>query len=210
MPYQLDEIDAKILKALMDDGRRSDRELARFTDVSTPTVGSRLSKMFSAGIIKKIAPILDLNKIGTGTVAVLMIKADSSKAGKVAKTLASLEGVRAVRLITGDHNIFATLATTDSVELQDYVDRIGKLSGILDLQTQIVTKTVKDEYWVPVRSGLSVNLACDYCGNEIKIRPQALKVGHAYRYFCCRLCKVSYKKKYQVRIKKMNEVSNTK
>ncbi|MDG6991574.1 MAG: winged helix-turn-helix transcriptional regulator, partial [Nitrososphaerota archaeon] len=66
MPLKLDETDTSILKALMNDGRLSFRQIASQIGVTTPTVESRVKKMMESGVIKKIAPILDIDKVERG------------------------------------------------------------------------------------------------------------------------------------------------
>jgi Lrp/AsnC family leucine-responsive transcriptional regulator len=55
MSARLDETDVSILRALMDDGRRSLRKIARIVSVSTPTVETRLKRLFDMGVIRKIS-----------------------------------------------------------------------------------------------------------------------------------------------------------
>jgi len=43
MPFQLDNYDVSILKALLKDGRKSFREISRETGITTPTVKARLT-----------------------------------------------------------------------------------------------------------------------------------------------------------------------
>ena len=64
MSFPLDETDIAILEALIEDGRKSFRQIAREIKVSTPTVQIRYDRLFSMGIIKSISPILDMKKLG--------------------------------------------------------------------------------------------------------------------------------------------------
>ena len=75
MSVKIDETDAGILKALMEDGRRSLREIARVVQVSTPTVESRLKRLFDMGVIKKISPVLDPDKIEHGIYVLINLRA---------------------------------------------------------------------------------------------------------------------------------------
>lgn len=63
MPIKLDSIDTAILNALSKDGRKSFRQIAREIGASTPTVKLRYERLVSVGLIKAIAPVLDLSKI---------------------------------------------------------------------------------------------------------------------------------------------------
>jgi DNA-binding Lrp family transcriptional regulator len=59
MPYQLDDIDVAIIQSLIQDGRKSFRQISREIKVSTPTVQARYERLVNVGLIKSVSPILD-------------------------------------------------------------------------------------------------------------------------------------------------------
>lgn len=65
MPLNLDEIDVSILKSLVEDGRKSFRQLSRDTGITTPTVKARYERLVNVGFIKGVIPIFDFEKIDT-------------------------------------------------------------------------------------------------------------------------------------------------
>ena len=76
MPFQLDDYDVRILKALLReallrDGRKSFRAISHETGITTPTVKARFNRLVNVGFIKAVSPILDFNvveetmKVGT-------------------------------------------------------------------------------------------------------------------------------------------------
>lgn len=67
MPYNLDVIDTAILNSLMEDGRKSFRQIAREIKVTTPTVQARYQRLVNLGFIKSITPDLDMKKIDEKT-----------------------------------------------------------------------------------------------------------------------------------------------
>jgi DNA-binding Lrp family transcriptional regulator len=60
---KLDSVDIAIINSLMQNGRKSFRQIAKEIHVSTPTVESHFSRMISMGIIKNIEPIFNIDKI---------------------------------------------------------------------------------------------------------------------------------------------------
>ena len=78
MDTKLDNIDIAIVKSLMQDGRKSFRQIAREIRVSTPTVEARFSRMRGVGIIKNIQPIFDVEKIDSQMSALIFIKTNAS------------------------------------------------------------------------------------------------------------------------------------
>jgi Lrp/AsnC family leucine-responsive transcriptional regulator len=63
MPMQLDEIDYAIIKTLEKDGRKSFRQIAKDTGISTPTAKARYDRLINIGFLKSISPVLDFTKI---------------------------------------------------------------------------------------------------------------------------------------------------
>ena len=63
MPFQLDDYDVSILKALLEDGRRSFREISRETGITAPTVKARFDRLVNIGFIKSVSPIFDFDKV---------------------------------------------------------------------------------------------------------------------------------------------------
>ena len=67
LPVELDEYDISILKSLFSDGRKSFRQIARETGITTPTVKARYERLVNVGFIKKIIPVIDLGKVQNTT-----------------------------------------------------------------------------------------------------------------------------------------------
>jgi len=63
MVYELDKTDTAIINSLMEDGRKSFRQISREIDVSTPTVKDRFQKLVNMGLIKSVTPVLDTSKL---------------------------------------------------------------------------------------------------------------------------------------------------
>jgi len=66
MPFRLDDIDIKIIKSLVKDGRKSFRQISRETKITTPTVKARFDRLINIGFIKGVIPIFDFNQIDKG------------------------------------------------------------------------------------------------------------------------------------------------
>ena len=63
MPYNLDETDIAIVNSLMEDGRKSFRQISRELKISTPTVKFRYQRLVNIGLIKGVMPIIDTSKL---------------------------------------------------------------------------------------------------------------------------------------------------
>lgn len=63
MPLSLDGIDVSILKSILEDGRKSFRQISRDTGITTPTVKARYERLVNVGFIKGVLPIFDFDKV---------------------------------------------------------------------------------------------------------------------------------------------------
>jgi len=200
LPARLDETDVAIIKALMEDGRRSFRDIARVASVSTPTVESRVKRMFNMGIIRKIVPLLDPEKISEGVAAIINLKVETPELENFSKKLAEMEEVRNICVVTGESNLTIRVLVNDMKALQDFLTKELAKAPVKIVSTNVVTKTVKEEQGVIIRPGLGIRLNCDLCGREIEGNPETFRIGEQTRNFCCKTCLQSYKEKYGSRL----------
>lgn len=63
MPVYLDKWDIAIIRSLLEDGRKSFRQVSRDTGITTPTVKARFERLINVGFIKSVIPIFDFNKV---------------------------------------------------------------------------------------------------------------------------------------------------
>jgi len=208
MPIELDEVDLTILRELMEDGRKAFRQIAKAAQVSTPTVESRFRKMLNMELIKKIAPILDPNKIGYGVVATVTLNVEVPRLESILHTLSQREEVRSLYVVAGEANLLLQVFFQNIRELQDFLQTtLGKMEGLTVVSSHVVTRVVKEESSVVIKPRAGLRLSCDYCGREICEKPGVLEVGGGERYFCCKLCLEAYREKYRERIEKISEGS---
>jgi DNA-binding Lrp family transcriptional regulator len=76
MPLQLDGYDISILKSLLNDGRKSFREISRETGITTPTVKARFTRLVNVGFIKSVSPILNFDIIENENILNLELKGE--------------------------------------------------------------------------------------------------------------------------------------
>lgn len=67
MPLILDDVDITLLESLINDGRKSFRQISREINVSTPTVKARYERLVNVGLIKGISVNMDLGKLESKT-----------------------------------------------------------------------------------------------------------------------------------------------
>lgn len=206
MPLALDKIDIALIKALLEDGRRSYRQLAKISNVSTPTAEARIKRMMNSGLIRGIRPVFDLEKVEQGVSAIIYLKVETSKIKEFSAHISSLDNVRNLFLTTGEWNMIVRVACSSNSELQSIIDTISG-NGATLINSQVITRTVKDEQGFVLSQHTNVHLSCDFCGGDVKGTPFTLKVGEGERFFCCKTCLNSYREKFASGIAKQEKTS---
>ena len=198
-----DEIDVRILGALMEDGRASLRQIAKRTSLTTPTVSARMTRMTRAGMIKKFVPILSPGSIGRGIAAMISLKVESSSAERLAEDLAKLQEVESVYITTGQ-GMTVKVALDDVAGLQAFLNRsLLARRGVSVVSSQIITSVVKEEPASAIPTSLTIDLRCDYCHEEVsRARPYTIAAGSSRYYFCCKTCRNAYLDKFGSRLAK--------
>lgn len=204
---KLDYIDAAIINSLMQDGRKSFRQIAKEIRVSVPTVESHFNKMKSVGIIKNIEPVLDMDKIETSVSALVYLKVNPSFSVDIADNLYSLSEVKNIQMTTGESNIVLKVTVESLEHVEEFVrQKVSTLEGVKFASYQIITKTIKNDRSIPIKEGLYIKVECDYCRNEVSGSGKVFSIGSRFeRNFCCNSCLTLYKEKYRGRIESLSK-----
>jgi DNA-binding Lrp family transcriptional regulator len=180
----------------MKDGRKSFREIAREIGISTPTVKTRFDRLVKIGVIKKIVPIIDADKITNNINVVIMLKCKPNKVTKVIDELIEFDEVRKFYLLS--NNIMLISSFSNPRELDEFLTKINGIEEITDVSNQLITRIVKDEQIGIIDIGSMIKVRCEYCNKEID-KPLITKIRGYERYFCCTSCITLYKSKYRTR-----------
>jgi len=100
----LDELDLKILKALVENGRLSARKLSEMLNVSVGTIIKRIEKLEQDGIILGYTAIVNHEKLGYDLVSIIEVRVSQGKLLDVENQIAKLPNVYGVYDITGDYD----------------------------------------------------------------------------------------------------------
>ncbi len=143
-PYELDEIDRRILSLLVQDAKLPYSEVARQLHVSGGTIHSRMARLEELGIVRGATLDLDLAKVGFGIQAFLGIfLLKSSFCDSVIAQLRDIPEVMSVHFTTGSYNLFARLACRDTQHLRNVLhDRVQQVEGVERTETLISLEEV--------------------------------------------------------------------
>lgn len=202
----IDRIDILIINSLMDDGRKSFRQISREIKVSAPTVEHRFNKLRKLGVIRGIEPDLDIEKIDNIITGLVYLRVSPSELINVINNLSLVSEIKSIFTATGDYNIIIKMITKDLDELNEIMNnKINGIRGIVSISFQIITKIIKDESGFTLKESQSLKAKCIYCYNDIKHHTKTIKITNSGKYFCCNSCLTLYKKRYGEKLDLFNE-----
>lgn len=140
----MDEIDIKILDILMENARTPFVEIAKKLKVSEATIRKRVKSLEKRGVIKKYTIIIDPEKVGYRTIAVVGVDTDPTNFLEVARKITELKEARYVATSTGDHMIMAEIWARDTKHLSQIVEKIGSINGVKKICPAIILEKLKE------------------------------------------------------------------
>ncbi len=135
-----DKIDEKIIEYLKENARESFVDIGKKLKLSESAVRRRVKNLLGSGVIKKFT--LELGEENT-TSAIVLVSVDSATdTSKVSLKLTKLEGVKTVYEITGQYDITVIISAATIAEINNSIDALRKITGVVDTNTVIILKKV--------------------------------------------------------------------
>jgi len=135
-----DKVDEKIIEYLKENSRESFVDIGKKLKLSESAVRRRVKNLVSSGTIKKFT--VELGEENT-TSAIVLVSVDSATdTSKVSSKLAKLEGVKTVYEITGQYDITTIISASNISDINNNIDALRKISGVIDTNTVIILKKV--------------------------------------------------------------------
>lgn len=152
--YKLDDRDEDILRALQENARLTNKELAAKVHLSTTPTYERVKRLERLGFIKQYATILDAAKLNKGFAVFCSIKLRRLNSEMA---MAFTEMVKQIPEVTECYNIsgsFDYLLRIQSPDMQYYqkflLNVIGRHDNIASIESTFVMEEVKHEYGVSI------------------------------------------------------------
>lgn len=144
------DLDARILRALREDARQSNRRIARQLDVAATTVGKRLADLEERGVIRGYRADIDYGKLGLGLVAVTRIKARGEALPAIVESLTSHPNLTHVYEITGEFDVMVIGRFANESEMNREIKSMLSMPGIEGTNTSIVLDAPKEQLDVEI------------------------------------------------------------
>jgi Lrp/AsnC family transcriptional regulator for asnA, asnC and gidA len=141
----LDTLDIELIELLVKDAHISSTALANRLHVNSSTIRRRMKNLIKQGIIR-ITATPDFAKIGLPVMAILSFEVSHEKVDSVLKELNTYPNVAWLGATSGRFNVRSVWWTSSTDELHRLTEsEIGKIDGILRIETSICLRIVKDD-----------------------------------------------------------------
>ncbi len=142
----LDSVDMKILKMLIEDGKTTLNEIADEVGLSTSGVRRRINILEDNDVLKGYTAKVNPEKAGYDVAAFLNIDVKSSEVRRVAGILKRCSGVCEIHKTTGNHGLIAKVRAKDRGTISEFVeDRVSTYEGVKDVDITMTMETYKED-----------------------------------------------------------------
>ncbi|OVE86377.1 HTH-type transcriptional regulator Lrp [Natronolimnobius baerhuensis] len=142
MTYE--NLDAKLVNALLGDGRASLRSLAEDLDVSVTTISNHLSDLEDEGVIEGYTPRLNYDAVGYDVTAVIQLQVEGNALPDVTDTLSDHEQMISVYEVTGDYDVIAIGKFMDTDGMNEQIKSLLTDPDIKASNTSVVLNAVSE------------------------------------------------------------------
>jgi Lrp/AsnC family transcriptional regulator, regulator for asnA, asnC and gidA len=140
----MDDIDKKILNILQENDKTQYQRIAKQLDLGASTVHYRIKKLIKNGIITNFSAIIDPEKVGYATSAVIGLNVDPLKMHDISQQLTIHDEVQLVTTSSGDHDIILNILSKDGKHLWRFInEHIKPIDGV---EKKIHVSTYLDIY----------------------------------------------------------------
>ena len=142
MTYE--NLDAKLINALLGEGRTSLRSLADDLDVSVTTVSNHLSDLEEEGVIHGYTPQVDYDELGYDVTAVLQLQVEGNALPGLTERLREERQMVSVYEVTGDYDVIAIGKYEDTDGMNRQIKSLLTDPDIKASNTSVVLNAVSE------------------------------------------------------------------
>ncbi|WIV65637.1 HTH-type transcriptional regulator Lrp [Natrialbaceae archaeon AArc-T1-2] len=142
MTYE--NLDSKLVNALLGDGRASLRSLAEELDVSVTTVSNHLSDLEEEGVIEGYTPRVNYDALGYDVTAIIQLKVEGHALPEITDSLREHRQMTSVYEVTGDYDVIAIGKFADTDGMNKQIKELLTDPDIKESNTSVVLNPVSE------------------------------------------------------------------
>ena len=157
MTIAVDELDARLIRALADDPRVGLLEIGRRLGVARGTVTARLEKLMRRGVVRGFGPEVDPAAVGFPILAFVSLEIIQGRLETAVEQLRGVPEVLEAHATSGDQDLLCRVVAKDPEHLQEIIntmvhtDSVRRSTSHIALSRQIAMRTqpLLDAYAAP-------------------------------------------------------------
>jgi len=135
----MDEKDKEIIKLLKDDARAGYGEIGGKIRLSEGAVRKRIKTLTDEGVIRKFTVKINLTE---GAQAITLLTANPAcPTQEVSKKIQAISNVETTYEVSGEYDIVAIISGMNMTEVNECVEKIRMVEGIVKTNTMIVLRS---------------------------------------------------------------------
>lgn len=139
IPLELDAIDRRILDLLIEDGRRTVRDIAANVGLSSSPVRRRIERMETSGVITGYTALVDEGRLGNTIEAFAELRfAGNTDVESITASASGIREVEEVFTVAGDPDALVHFRVSSLQELHRLVDLVRGDGHVIGTKTLIV------------------------------------------------------------------------
>jgi DNA-binding Lrp family transcriptional regulator len=142
---EIDDVDKRIINALIRDAKLSYRQIAAKVKVSVATVMNRVKRLEKEKIIKRFTTILDYDKIGFDVEVMVEVRISKGKLFQVEKEIATHNNVFAVYDMTGDFDAAIFARFKHRRQMDNFLKKLQTYDFVERTNTRFILNTIKEK-----------------------------------------------------------------
>ncbi len=150
----MDKIDCHTLKALQQDGRKKNSELAKETGLAPSTMLDRVKKLEDKGVIQGYRAVVNPGKLGLMAQGFASISLDRHRVKNIQnleEEIKKIPNVRACYHITGRFDYLLHVVAPDLEKLGELIkQKLATIPGMGKIETFLVYEEVKPDQGWPI------------------------------------------------------------
>lgn len=136
----MDDLDRKILAALVEDGRRTLDDVGREVGLSASAVKRRIDRLRAAGTLRGFKAVIDYSAFGNTEAFIELFFAPGVTLEAVSRALSRHPEVVEAWSITGDPDAIARVRTRDNADLERLIRELQRDGQVVRTRSQVVLR----------------------------------------------------------------------
>ena len=135
----MDDKDKEIIKILKEDGRAGYIDIGKRIGLSEGAVRKRIKTLTDSGVLRKFTVKVGVAE-GAEAIALLSVS-PALPTQEVSRRIREIPNVETIYEVTGEYDIVAVISGMNVVEVNECIEKIRRVEGIIKTNTMIVLRS---------------------------------------------------------------------